>query len=77
MAAPSWLKAARPAAGANGKLRIRTLYALHAPVQDRPDWPNKGFDFRPVMEKYNTELAGRFPGITFVPTLATGPAQAQ
>jgi hypothetical protein len=77
IAAPSWLTAARPAPGANGKIRIRTLYALHAPVQDRPDWPNKGFDFRPVMERTNTELAGRFPGITFIPTLATGPAQAQ
>jgi len=77
MATPSWLRAVSPSPGANGKLRVRILYALHAPVQDRPDWPNKGFDFRPVMGKYNTELAGRFPGITFIPTMATGPAQAQ
>jgi hypothetical protein len=75
--APSWLKAATPAKAANGKLRLRVLYSLHAPVQDRPDWPNIGFDFRPVMETFNAELAGRFPGTTFVPTLATGPEDAQ
>jgi hypothetical protein len=77
MTAPSWLKGAVPAASGNGKLKVRILYALHAPVQDRPDWPNVGFDFRPVMENSNTELARRFPGITFIPTMATGPEQAQ
>jgi hypothetical protein len=77
MTAPAWLKGAIPSAGADGKLRIRILYALHAPVQDRPDWPNLGFDFRPVMEKFTTGLAGRFPDIAFVPTMATGPEEAQ
>jgi hypothetical protein len=75
-AAPAWLKAAWPSKTGE-KLRIRIFYSLHAPVQDRPDWPNAGFDFRPVMEKFNGELASRFPNITFVPTMAAGPEQAQ
>jgi len=77
MVTPPWLKGAIPSPGADGRLRIRILYSLHAPVQDRPDWPNIGFDFRPVMDKFNTELAGRLPEITFIPTMATGSEQAQ
>ena len=57
--------------------RIRIVYALHGPVQEVPDWPNKGFDFRPVMDKINAELGNRFPSYTFVPTLATGEEQAK
>ena len=64
--------AARP----DEKTRIRVVYALHAPVQPGPDWPNKGFDFRPVMERFNTELPKRCPGFEFLPVLATGPEEA-
>jgi hypothetical protein len=64
-------------AAAGGKTRIRIVYALHAPVQPGPDWPNKGFDFRPVMERINTGLARQCPGFEFVPSLATGPEQAK
>ena len=81
--APAWLKAAS-CMGQQGvglssgdKLRIRILYALHAAKQDRPDWPNIGFDFVPVMEGATSELLRNFPGWTFIPTLATGPEQAQ
>jgi hypothetical protein len=77
MTAPSWLKGAIPSVRGEGQLKVRILYALHAPVQDRPDWPNIGFDFRPVMENSTAELARRFPGITFLPTMAAGPEQAQ
>jgi len=77
MAAPSWAKAGAPAKAAGVKLRLRVLYSLHGPVQDRPDWPNIGFDFRPVMEKFNAELAGRFPSTVFLPALASGPEEAQ
>ena len=83
MGSPSWLRSAIPGISpkssrgvAGDKLKIRILYALHAPVQDRPDWPNKGFDFRPVMDMINSELKAKFPGYTFIPTLATGPEQA-
>ena len=59
------------------KLRIRILYSLHAPVQERPDWPNLGFDFRPPMEKINNALTNHFKGWEFLPSLATGPEEAQ
>lgn len=70
---PTWLRADPPA----GKTKIRIVYALHGPVQEVPDWPNKGFDFRPFMERTNAALAARFPDHAFLPTLATGPEQAQ
>lgn len=75
-AAPSWLKAAS-ASREGGKLRVRIVYALHAGVQDRPDWPNLGFDFRPVMERTTAGLAARLPGFNFIPATATGPEEAQ
>lgn len=64
------------AAGRDEKTRIRVVYSLHAPVQPGPDWPNKGFDFRPVMARFSTELPKRCPGFEFLPTLATGPEEA-
>jgi len=68
--------AARAASG-EGKMRIRIVYALHAPVQPGPDWPNVGFDFKPVMEKTNAGLARECPQFEFVSSMATGPEQAQ
>jgi hypothetical protein len=73
VAAPSRLKAAR----SDGKTRIRVVYSLHGPQQTGPDWPNKGFDFRPVMQRINTGLARRCPGFEFVSSLANGPDQAK
>ncbi len=48
------------------KTRIRILYALHAPIQPGPDWPNVGFDFRPVMDRTTSELTKRFPRYEFL-----------
>lgn len=62
---------------AEAKIRIRVVYALHAEKQARPDWPNIGFDFGPVMTRFNTELAARCPGFEFLPVMATGPEQAK
>jgi len=73
MGTPGWLRAFP----GGDKLRIRIIYALHTGIQDRPDWPNKGFDFNPVMQRFNTELAQRCPDFTFIPSTATGPEQAQ
>jgi len=70
---PSWLRALP----GGDKIRLRIIYALHTPVQDRPDWPNKGFDFNPIMARFNTELAKRCPDFTFISSMATGPEQAQ
>lgn len=60
----------------NKKMKIRIIYSLHEPVQTKPDWPNVGFDFRPVMEKFNSSLAESFKNIEFIPSLATGPDDA-
>ncbi len=71
MGTPRWLHAA------SGKgPRIRLVYALHGPIQEVPDWPNKGFDFVPVMERTNAELANRFRDFTFLPAMTTGEEQA-
>jgi len=59
------------------KMKIRILYSLHGPVQVQPDWPNVGFDFNPPMEKINTTLKNHFPDYEFIPTLATGPEDAE
>ncbi|MBN2129176.1 MAG: hypothetical protein JW741_06750 [Sedimentisphaerales bacterium] len=66
-----------PAASSTGKVRIRIVYSLHGAQQAGPDWPNKGFDFRPVMERINTGLAQRCPDFEFVSSLANGPDQAK
>ncbi|MFO1500141.1 MAG: hypothetical protein U1G07_17415 [Verrucomicrobiota bacterium] len=65
------------AAAARPKTRIRVIYALHADTQPGPDWPNKGFEFGPVMQKYNTELARRCRDFEFVSSTATGEEQAR
>jgi len=65
------------AAQESDKVRIRIVYALHAVKQPGPDWPNVGFDFGPVMERINTELAKRCPGFEFVASMANGPEQAE
>ena len=59
------------------KIRIRILYSLHEPVQTKPDWPNIGFDFKPVMENINTTLVKNFRDFEFFPALATGPEDAE
>ena len=58
-------------------MKIRILYSLHAPIQTKPDWPNIGFDFNPVMEQINTTLVKNFPEFEFSPVLATGTEDAE
>ena len=77
MSAPRWLRSAVPLAAGREKLKVRVLYSLHAAKQVQPDWPNIGFDFTPVMERYNAELTRLFPDYAFAPVMATGPEQAQ
>lgn len=64
------------AAGPKTK-RVRVVYSLHADVQPGPDWPNVGFDFKPVMEKMTAALSEGCPEIEFIPTMATGEDQAK
>ena len=65
------------AASSGKKMRIRIVYSLHAPVQPGPDWPNKGFDFRPIMDRVSTGLAKSCPQFEFVSSMATGADQAK
>lgn len=76
---PVLAKTARSLAGLAGaeKLRLRVIYALHGPKQEVPDWPNKGFDFVPIMNRINSELVARVPGLEIIPSLATGEEQAK
>ncbi len=77
-AAAGWLAGPKTlqAANSTGKMRIRVVYALHALKQPKPDWPNLGFDFAPVMESINNSLTNAFPDIEFLPATARGPADA-
>lgn len=65
------------AAEGGGKFKIKVIYSLHAEKQPGPDWPNVGFDFRPVMDRINAALTGAFPDFEFVPLLATGADEAK
>lgn len=59
------------------KMKIRILYSLHGVKQTGPDWPNVGFDFQPVMDRFNAELAKACPTLELIPSLANGPEAAQ
>lgn len=76
-AASTWLAGPLAAAAPQaGRRRLRILYALHAAQQPGPDWPNKGFDFAPVMRRCTAALVDHLPGFEFIATEATGPEQA-
>lgn len=53
------------------------LYSLHEPVQARPDWPNLGFDFRPVMDRITATMATECPEFVFKSAMASGPEQVE
>ncbi len=71
--APSFL----PAAPVKEKIRIRIIYSLHGEQQTRPDWPNIGFDFRPVMQNIQTVLTQKYPDFEFATSMAKGPEEAK
>jgi len=73
LSTPLWLDAGE----AMKKMRLRIVYALHGEKQDRPDWPNKGFDFKPHMDRITSELTKRCKGFEFVTSLANGDAEAK
>ena len=64
-------------AAQNDKMRIQVIYSLHAAKQPGPDWPNVGFDFRPVMKQINADLAKGCPEFEFVSSMAKGPEDAK
>ncbi|MEN6308275.1 MAG: hypothetical protein ABFD91_11005 [Anaerohalosphaeraceae bacterium] len=71
------LPGAVQASGDDSKTRIRIIYSLHGAQQTEPDWPNKGFDFRPVMQAIQDELTMRCAGFEFLSSMANGPEQAK
>src|SRR3989339_2290654 len=65
------------AAEQTGRTKIHVIYSLHGEKQERPDWPNTGFDFGPVMNRINSELEKSCPEFEFVSSLAKGEADAK
>lgn len=63
--------------GISKKMKIRVIYSLHDMVQPKPDWPNTGFNFAPVVENVNAVLRKEFPTFEFLPTLASGAEEAE
>ena len=59
------------------KMTVRIIFSLHTPVQDRPDWPNVGFDFNPVMESTISMLKNGCKDIGFVASMAANPAETK
>src|SRR5689334_17958083 len=57
--------------------RIRVVYSLHSAKQAQPDWPNKGFDFAPAMDRIQSELKRQCRGFEFLTTQANGEDQAK
>jgi hypothetical protein len=73
LATPGSLRAAQDGA----KTRIRIVYSLHGEKQAGPDWPNKGFDFGPVMEEVTAALRRGCPGMEFTTSMASGEEPAK
>ncbi|MGQ9652048.1 MAG: hypothetical protein ACUVXJ_18255 [Phycisphaerae bacterium] len=65
------------AAESGNKIRVRIIYSLHGPKQDRPDWPNKGFDFQPVMDRITNTLKEACPRFEFLTSMADGEEAAK
>ena len=59
------------------KMTVRVIFSLHAPIQPRPDWPNVGFDFNPVMEQTMNALKNGCKEIGFVSSMAANAAQTK
>ncbi|MBN1588012.1 MAG: hypothetical protein JW888_00690 [Pirellulales bacterium] len=59
------------------KTRIRVIYAFQDLKQVRPDWPNVGFDFRPVIARIDAKLKEDCPEFEFVTATVNGAEQAK
>lgn len=62
-----------------GARKVRVIYAYHkdGEIQAKPDWPNVGYDFRPVMKNMTDALNLQVKGIEFVPTQCVRAADAR
>jgi len=62
---------------AKKEFNVRLLFALHRLVQNQPDWPNIGFNFTPVIEKYTETLIKKLPSFNFLSSLSSGPEETR
>lgn len=52
-------------------VKVKVVFSYHlADVQNTPDWPNIGFDFRPVMKNMVDTLNADVEGVEFIPAKA-------
>ena len=58
-------------------MTVRVIFSLHSPVQEVPDWPNIGFDFRPVMDGTMDALKNGCKSVNFISSMANGPEQTK
>ena len=72
LAIPTTIFANNSCTSSAASMKIRVVFALHAPVQDRPDWPNLGFDFNPVMETIMSSLINGCRDVEFVSSMVDG-----
>ena len=73
----TFLSEPEPVSAPVKKMKIKVIYSLHGPVQNQPDWPNTGFDFRPHMERFTNSLQKNFKDLQFTPLMATGPEETE
>jgi hypothetical protein len=64
-------------AGNSSKGTLRVLFALHAETQPGPDWPNVGFEFRPVMDRLMTQLEKECGEFQYLPAMVNGAEATQ
>ncbi len=57
--------------------KVRLLFALHRLKQDRPDWPNLGFDFEPIIRQYTRLLQKGIPEFDFLVNQVSGPEETR
>ena len=62
---------------AGENMRLRVIFSLHAPVQAVPDWPNIGFDFRPVMAEIMAAFKDGCKNIDCVSSMVNGPEKTK
>ena len=58
------------------KVRLIFAYYRDGEIQNQPDWPNVGYDFRPVMKNIADTLNWQVKGIEFLPVHCANEADA-
>lgn len=65
-------------AGKKAGTKVKVIFLSHlADVQNVPDWPNIGYDFRPDMIEMVRKLNAGVPDVEFIPAKANGDDQVK